>query len=80
MSVMSVRIDDGKRRLLKIIASAEGRSMTAIVGDLLDDYIEEKKSILGNYAQTRDLHALMKVSEGSFAEWENEEDAVYDDL
>lgn len=80
MSVMSIRIDDTKRRLLKIMASAEGRSMTDIVGELLDGYIERKKAVLGDYTQTPDLHALMKVSEASFAEWDNDEDAVYDDL
>lgn len=80
MSVMSIRIDDGKRRLLKVIASAEGRSMTDIVGELLDGYIERKKSVLVDYTQARGLQALMKVSEASFAEWDNDEDAVYDDL
>jgi hypothetical protein len=77
---MSIRIDDGKRRLLKVIASAEGRSMTDIVGELLDGYIERKKSVLVDYTQARGLQALMKVSEASFAEWDNDEDAVYDDL
>ncbi len=80
MSVMSIRIDDTKRRLLKVIASAEGRSMTDIVGELLDGYIQRKKAVLGDYAQTRDIQSLMKVSESSFAEWDNDEDAVYDDM
>ena len=80
MSVISIRIDDNKRKLLKVIASIEGRSMTSLVGELLDEYIDRKKNILSDYRQNRDVQALMKMSEGSFAEWDNDEDAVYDTL
>ena len=80
MSVISIRIDDNKRKLLKVIASAEGRSMTSLVCQLLDEYVERKKATLGGYSQDTELQALMKVSEAAFAEWDNEEDRVYDSL
>ncbi len=80
MSVISIRMDDNRRRLLKVIASAEGRSMTSIVCELLDEYVERKKASLGDYTQDREAQALMKVSEAAFAEWDNEEDSVYDSL
>ena len=80
MAVMSIRIDDNKRKLLKVIASAEGRSITALVCELLDEYVARKKSTMADYTQNRDGHALMKVSEAAFVEWDNDEDAVYDSL
>ena len=80
MAVMSIRIDDNKRKLLKVIASAEGRSITSLVCELLDEYVARKRSTLADYSQNRDGQALMKVSEAAFAEWENDEDAVYDSL
>ncbi len=80
MSVISIRIDDNKRKLLKVIASAEGRSMTSLVCQLLDEYVEHKKGTLGDYSKSREMQALMKVSEAAFAEWDNEEDRVYDSL
>ena len=80
MSVMSIRIDDNKRKLLKVIASAEGRSITSLVCELLDEYVARKKSTLADYTQNREGQALMKVSEAAFAEWDNDEDAVYDSL
>ena len=80
MSVISIRIDENKRKLLKVIASAEGRSMTSLVCQLLDEYVERKKASLGDYSQNRDMQALMKVSEDAFAEWDNAEDSVYDSL
>ena len=80
MSVISIRIDDNKRKLLKVIASAEGRSMTSLVCELLDEYVERNRSKLSEYTQYRDIQALMKVSEAAFAEWDNDEDAVYDSL
>ena len=80
MSVISIRIDDQKRKLLKVIASAEGRSMSSLVGQLLDEYVQRNKAKLAEYTQNRDVQALMKVSEAAFAEWDNDEDAVYDSL
>jgi predicted transcriptional regulator len=80
MSVMSIRIDDNKQKLLKVIASAEGRSMTSLVCELLDEYVARKRSSLADYTENREGQALMKVSEAAFAEWDNDEDAVYDSL
>ncbi len=80
MSVISIRIDDNQRKLLKVIASAEGRSMTSLVCQLLDEYVERNRAKLSDYTQNREVQALMKVSEAAFAEWDNDEDAVYDAL
>ena len=43
MSVMSIRIDDNKRKALKVIASIEGRSMGGIVSELVENYIKQNK-------------------------------------
>lgn len=80
MSVMSVRIDDKKRKTLKVIASIEGKSMGSIISELVDNYIDEKKDILLKITENEDLTEVMKMSESSFAEWDNEEDAIYDSL
>jgi predicted transcriptional regulator len=79
MSVMSIRIDDRKRKILKAIASIEGRTITDLVSELLDEYVERRRSELA-HSQDGELRAIMKISEASFAEWDNEEDAVYDRL
>jgi predicted DNA-binding protein len=77
MSVMSVRVDDEKRKKLKAIASLQGKTMSSIIEELIDRYIreyqEEKK-------EQGELDELMKVSEPSFSEWDNPEDEVYNDL
>jgi len=80
MSVISIRIDDTRRKLLKVVASAEGRSMTSLVCQLIDEYVDRKRSALADYTRNPDVQALMKVSEPAFAEWDNDEDAVYDSL
>ena len=43
MSVMSIRIDNTKRKALKVIASIEGKSMGGIVSELIEDYIKKNK-------------------------------------
>lgn len=77
MSVMSIRIADEKRKKLKAIASLEGKSMSSLVSDLIDKYVNEAMERLG---EEHDLAEVMNVSEPSFSEWDNEEDEVYNDL
>ncbi len=73
MGVMSVRIDDSKRKAIKVIASLEGKTISGIVGELIEDYIHKKSAVLRE-------SELMKLSESSFAEWDNEEDEIYNNL
>jgi len=80
MAVMSIRIKDEQRRQLKAIASLEGRTMTEVVSELLGEYIRRQITQLSRRGRSNDVRALMKLSEPSFAEWQNSEDDVYDDL
>lgn len=77
MSVMSIRIEDNKRKKLKAIASLEGKTMTEIMGNLIDGYIEEYRN---GKKENKELNAIMSISESSFEEWDNDEDEVYNDL
>ncbi len=80
MSVMSIRINDAKRKTLKIIASIEGKSMSGIVSVLIDDYIKRNKKKINEIAEKEDLTKIMHLSEKSFSEWNNDEDEIYNDL
>jgi predicted DNA-binding protein len=77
MSVMSIRIDDEKRKKLKTIASMQGKTMSSIVESLIDDYIQEYIKDSGSRSE---LESIMKASEPSFDEWDNDEDEIYNDL
>ncbi len=80
MSVMGIRIDQGKRNRLKAVASLEGRSMSEVVAQLIEEYTERRTKQLVREDDSGELQALMKVSESAFSEWDNAEDAVYDNL
>ena len=80
MAVMIRIIDDKKRKALKVIASVEGKSMGGIVSELIDDYIKQNREKLKELAEKENLHEIMKMSEKSFMEWDNEEDEIYNDL
>ncbi len=80
MSVMSVRIDDNKRRILKVIASLEGKTMGGIISELIDDYIRKNKKKISLISEKTDLKEIMALSETSFLEWDNDEDEIYNDL
>jgi predicted DNA-binding protein len=73
MSVMSIRIDDRKRKAIKAIASLEGKTISGVIEELIDGYIEDKKNLPG-------VSEIMRLSESSFMEWDNPEDEIYNDL
>lgn len=73
MSVMSIRIDDKKRKAIKVIASLEGKTISGIVGELIEGYIQERKDLA-------EITHIMELSEVSFNEWDNPEDEIYNDL
>jgi predicted transcriptional regulator len=74
---MSVRVDDEKRKKLKVIATLEGRTMSGIIEELIDRYVQEYRE---EKKEQDELSELMKVSEPTFSEWDNDEDEVYNDL
>jgi hypothetical protein len=78
MSVMSIRIDNNKRKILKIIASVEEKTMGGIVSSLIEDYIAENKEKITKLPETENLNSIVGLSEFSFMEWDNEEDEIYD--
>ena len=80
MSVMSVRIDDNKRRVLKVIASLEGKTMGGVISELIDDYIRKNKKKISLISEKSNLKEIMALSETSFMEWDNDEDEIYNDL
>ncbi len=80
MAVMSVRIDDRKRRALKIIASVEGKTMSGLVENLIEEYISENKEKFSELLERENLLEVMKMSEKAFMEWDNEEDEIYNNL
>ena len=77
MSVMSIRIDEKKKKKLKAIASLKGETMSSILEGLIDDYLSR---FYQEDEQAEELKAMMKVSEPSFEEWDNDEDRIFDDL
>jgi predicted DNA-binding protein len=77
MSVMSIRIPEEKRKQLKAIASLEGKSMTNIVSDLIEEYVADAQD---RFKEKAELKEIMKASEKSFGEWDNEVDEIYNDL
>ena len=80
MSVMSIRIDDTKRKALKVIASIEGKTMGGIVSELLENYISLNKEKIKELYEKESLNKIMKISEKSFMEWDNDEDEIYNEL
>ena len=80
MGIMSIRIDDKKRKALKVIASLEGKTIGGLISELIEEYIQRNKKKFSELGERSELIEIMKLSELSFSEWENEEDEIYNDL
>jgi predicted DNA-binding protein len=80
MDVMSIRIDNNKRKALKVIASIEGKTMGGIVSELIENYIKSNIDKIKDISDIDNLKEIMKMSEKSFSEWDNEEDEIYNEL
>ena len=80
MAVMSIRIDEDKLKLLKILSSLEEKTIGAFVEGLIDDYMERNKSKVREQLEKIKLDAIMGLSESAFEEWKNEADDIYDEL
>ncbi len=77
---MSVRIDENKRCVLKVIASLEGKAMGGIISELIDEYIRKNKQKISLLSEQSELKEIMALSEKTFSDWDNEEDEIYNDL
>jgi hypothetical protein len=54
--------------------------MGNILTELIEDYISKNKEKIKDLAEKENLNEIMKISEASFMEWDNEEDEVYNDI
>jgi len=80
MSIMSIRINTEKKKALKVIATIEGKTMGGIVSELIENYIQKNKAKLQRLSKKDNLYEIMKMSEPSFMEWDNDEDEIYNEL
>ena len=71
---LTIEIDDQKRKSLESIAARKGKKVGEVVEEILDDYLYSENL---TDDETRNW---MKLSESSFAEWDNKEDEIYDKL
>ncbi len=71
---LTIEIEDRKKKSLESIAARRGKKINEFVAEILDDYLFRQIS------EADETQNLMRLSETSFAEWDNKEDAVYDKL
>lgn len=71
---LTIEIKDSKQKSLEAMALENGKGVDQFVAEIIDDYLDE------NNAESRELRRIMMLSEPSFDEWNNEEDAIYDSL
>lgn len=71
---LTIEIADIKQKSLEKIAAEQGKKVNEFISEIVDD------SLRRNVSETREINSLMGLSETSFADWDYEEDAVYDSL
>jgi hypothetical protein len=71
---LTIEIEDIKQKSLELVALEKGKQITDVIRELIDDYLRQRS------IENEQNNFLMKLSESSFNEWDNEEDAIYDTL
>ena len=71
---LTIEIEDNLKKSLEKMATDSGRQIDQVVTDILDNYLEN------SFAENREVGRFMKLSETSFNEWNNTDDAIYDSL
>ncbi len=71
---LTIEIEDIKQKSLELVALEKGKQITDVIKELIDDYLRQRS------IENEQNNFLMKLSESSFNEWDNEEDAIYDTL
>ncbi len=71
---LTIEIADIKQKSLEKIAAEKGKKVDEFVTEIVDEYLSRSVS------DTKEINYFMNLSETSFDEWDNEEDAVYDSL
>lgn len=69
-----VEIEDKVRQSLELIAKEKGKPVGQFAGEILDEYIDRR------VGASSESFEFTKLSETSFSEWDNDEDAIYDSL
>lgn len=80
MSVISIKLNEDKKEILRKIALLENKTFGDIIFELIEDYISKNKDRLPQNSEQTDLKGIIKLSEDSFAEWDNKDDEIYDKL
>ena len=71
---LTIEIEEIKKKSLEKIAAENGKKVSEFIKDILDEYLRR------NRVETEEISGMMKLSETSFSEWDNEEDAIYDTI
>lgn len=73
-----IEIEHSKQKSLETLAEQKGRQVSEFVKEIVDDYLAREAAV--EKEANFETQGLMKLSETSFNEWDNNEDAVYDKL
>ena len=73
-----IEIEHSKHKSLETLAEQKGKQVSEFVKEIVDDYLAQQAS--AEKEASLETQNLMKLSETSFSEWNNDEDAVYDKL
>ncbi len=74
MPITTVKISPQRKARLRSIAAKNGKSVDALLDELVRDFLKQQAR------EKKEVRAIMKLSQKSFSEWDNEQDAIYDHL
>lgn len=73
-----IEIEHSKQKSLETLAEQKGKQVSEFVKEIVGDYLTQQAN--AEKEASFETQNLMRLSETSFNEWDNDEDAIYDKL
>lgn len=80
MAIMSIRVDEKRKKQLKVLASIEGKTIGSILEEMIEERVQKRRIMAKNDNSEESTYNFAILSEPSFSEWNNSEDEIYNDL
>jgi hypothetical protein len=69
---LTIEIEDVKQKSLEFVALQNGKLVSDVITELIDEFLRSRK------IDSDETNYLTRLSQTSFNEWDNEDDAIYD--
>lgn len=78
MAALKINIDDKLQTALKARAKRDGKTVNALIAELIDAYVKRAAGSKGR--KSADEDTFVRLPPASFSDWDSDDDGAFDSL